>query len=145
MIVYPMKADQRCLNAILSISKGITGSVAESCSDSLGLLLLDSFVQIGRQATHARPLFHNDPLLFRQIQPGKPNQNAYIESFNGRFRDECLNEHWFMTLAHAKVIIESWHREYNEYRPKKSLGGLTPAAHARKMAEQHAVLSAVGL
>lgn len=64
MIVYPMKADQRCLNAIMSISKGITGSVAESCSDSLGLLLLDSFVQIGRQATHARPLFHNDPLLF---------------------------------------------------------------------------------
>lgn len=81
----------------------------------------------------------------RQIQPGKPNQNAYIESFNGRFRDECLNEHWFMTLAHAKVIIESWHREYNEYRPKKSLGGLTPAAHARQMAEQNAVLSAVGL
>ncbi len=58
-----------------------------------------------------------------QIQPGKPNQNAYIESFNGRFRDECLNEHWFVSLDHAKVVIEAWRREYNEQRPKKSLGG----------------------
>ena len=68
------------------------------------------------------------------IEPGKPNQNAYIESFNGRFRDECLNEHWFTSLQHAKVIIESWRREYNENRPKKSLGGLTPAAYAKKLA-----------
>ena len=68
------------------------------------------------------------------IEPGKPNQNAYIESFNGRFRDECLNEHWFISLAHAKVVIEAWRREYNEERPKKSLGGLTPAAYARQLA-----------
>jgi transposase InsO family protein len=46
------------------------------------------------------------------------NQNAYIESFNGRLRDECLNEHWFTSLAHARVVIESWRREYNEERPK---------------------------
>ncbi len=57
------------------------------------------------------------------IEPGKPNQNAYIESFNGRFRDECLNEHWFTSLSHAKVLIEAWRREYNEERPKRSLGG----------------------
>ena len=56
---------------------------------------------------------------------GKPNQNAYIESFNSRFRDECLNEHWFMSRAHARAIIEAWRREYNEERPKKGLGGLT--------------------
>lgn len=48
------------------------------------------------------------------IEPGKPNQNAYIESFNGRFRDECLNEHWFTSLQHAKVVIDGWRREYNE-------------------------------
>jgi len=48
------------------------------------------------------------------IEPGKPNQNAYIESFNGRFRDECLNEHWFTSLRHAKLIIDTWRREYNE-------------------------------
>jgi len=67
------------------------------------------------------------------IEPGKPNQNAYIESFNGRFREECLNEHWFTSLAHARVIVEAWRREYNEERPKKSLGGLTPAAYAKQL------------
>lgn len=67
------------------------------------------------------------------IEPGKPNQNAYIESFNGRFREECLNEHWFTSLAHARVIVEAWRREYNEERPKKALGGLTPAAHAQRL------------
>jgi len=45
-------------------------------------------------------------------RPGKPTQNAYIESFNGRFRDECLNEHWFTSVAHAQVVIETWRREY---------------------------------
>ena len=70
------------------------------------------------------------------IEPGKPNQNAYIESFNGRFRDECLNEHWFTSLRHAKLIIDTWRREYNELRPKKSLGDLTPAAYAKTLAQK---------
>lgn len=75
------------------------------------------------------------------IQPGKPNQNAYIESFNGRLRDECLNEHWFVSLAHAKVEIEAWRREFNEERPKKSLGGLTPSAYAKQLAEKSVTLT----
>ena len=75
------------------------------------------------------------------IEPGKPNQNAYIESFNGRLRDECLNEHWFTSLTHARVVIESWRREYNEERPKKSLGGLTPAAYAKQLAGKSATLT----
>ncbi len=70
------------------------------------------------------------------IEPGKPNQNAYIESFNGRFRDECLNEHWFTSMRHAQVVIEAWRREYNEERPKKSLGGLTPAAYAKTLIQK---------
>jgi putative transposase len=70
------------------------------------------------------------------IEPGKPNQNAYIESFNGRFRDECLNEHWFTSLTHARVVVESWRREYNEARPKKALGGLTPAAYAQRLMQK---------
>lgn len=74
------------------------------------------------------------------IEPGKPNQNAYIESFNGRFRDECLNEHWFTSLPHAKVVIESWRREYNEERPKKGLGGLTPSAYAEQLASKAVTL-----
>jgi transposase InsO family protein len=76
---------------------------------------------------------HDRGVTLRLIEPGKPNQNAYIESFNGRLRDECLNEHWFTSVAHAQVVIEAWRREYNEERPKKGRGGLTPAAYARTL------------
>lgn len=75
------------------------------------------------------------------IEPGKPNQNAYIESFNGRFRDECLNEHWFTSLPHAQVVIEAWRREYNEERPKKGLGGLTPSAYAKQLTAKAVTLT----
>jgi putative transposase len=60
------------------------------------------------------------------IRPGKPNENAYGESFNGRFRDECLNEHLFETLGHARELIEDWRIDYNEQRPHSSLENLTP-------------------
>lgn len=73
-------------------------------------------------------------MQLRLIQPGKPNQNAYVESFNGRLRDECLNEHWFTHLLHARTTIETWRGEYNEQRPKKALGGMTPSAYARQLA-----------
>jgi len=77
---------------------------------------------------------HESGVRLRLIEPGKPNQNAYIESFNGRLRDECLNENWFPTLLHARTTIERWRREYNEERPKKVLGGLTPSAYAQRLA-----------
>ena len=60
------------------------------------------------------------------IDPGKPIQNAYIESFNARFRDECLNQHHFTTLADARGLIEAWRQDYNHVRPHTSLGGDTP-------------------
>ena len=63
---------------------------------------------------------HERGVQLRLIQPGKPNQNAYIESFNGRLRDECLNEHWFPTLLHARTEIETWRREYNEASARNS-------------------------
>ena len=66
------------------------------------------------------------------IQPGKPVQNAYIESFNGRLRDECLNEHWFSTLEEARHQIEAWRQDYNTVRPHSSLGGLTPDEFVRR-------------
>ena len=75
------------------------------------------------------------------IEPGKPNQNACIESFNGRFRDECLNEHRFTSLRHARVVIEAWRREYNHERPKKALGGLTPAAYAKSLTKKSGKLA----
>jgi putative transposase len=77
---------------------------------------------------------HRNDIGLRLIEPGKPNQNAYVESFNGRLRDECLNEHWFTSLSHARVVIEDWRTDYNDERPKRILGGLTPAQYAKQLA-----------
>jgi putative transposase len=72
------------------------------------------------------------------IQPGKPVQNAYVESFNGRLRDECLNANWFTSLTDARRKIETWRRDYNEQRPHSSLNYLPPAEFARRRAEMRA-------
>ncbi|MEO5510276.1 MAG: IS3 family transposase [Longimicrobiales bacterium] len=64
------------------------------------------------------------------IEPGKPVQNCFVESFNGTFRDDCLNAHWFVSLDRARVTIETWRREYNEERPHSSLNDLTPTEYA---------------
>ena len=68
----------------------------------------------------------------RFIDPGKPTQNAYVESFNGKFRDECLNQHWFVSLEEARARIEDWRVDYNELRPHQGLAQRTPAEFARK-------------
>ena len=67
-------------------------------------------------------------------RPGKPTDNAHVESFNGTLRAECLDVHWFETLAEAKQVIESWRREYNESRPHRSLGERTPSEFACQIA-----------
>jgi len=85
---------------------------------------------------------HERRVTLRLIAPGKPNQNAYIESFNGRFRDECLNEHGFTSVAHAQAVIETWRQEYNDERPKKGLGGLTPAVYARRLMTRTSTVTA---
>jgi putative transposase len=72
-------------------------------------------------------------ILHILIQPGRPMQNGYIESFNGKFRDECLNEQWFDNLAQARSVISTWRQDYNEVRPHSSLGRIPPA----KFAELH--------
>ena len=69
-------------------------------------------------------------LDWHYIEPGKPVQNAFIESFNSKLRDECLNEHVFLTLAEARETIEAWRHDYNHLRPHGSLGALTPAEFA---------------
>lgn len=66
------------------------------------------------------------------IQPGKPMQNGYIESFSGKFRDECLNEQWFETLSQAREEIAIWRQDYNEVRQHSSLGRIPPAAFSQK-------------
>ncbi|WBI20547.1 IS3 family transposase ISPa32 [Pseudomonas aeruginosa] len=69
-------------------------------------------------------------IKLKLIQPGKPTQNAFIESFNGKFRDECLNEHWFCSLAEARIRIAAWRRDYNAHRPHSAIGNPTPAEFA---------------
>ena len=81
-------------------------------------------------------------MTLRLIESGKPTQNAYIESLNGRFRDECLNELWFTSRAHAQAVIETWRREYHEERPKKGLGGLTPADYGRRLIRETSTVTA---
>jgi putative transposase len=66
--------------------------------------------------------------------PDKPTENGHIESFNGKFRDECLSQRWFISLADARAIIEQWRIDYNTVRPHSALGNLTPAAFAQQQA-----------
>lgn len=66
-------------------------------------------------------------------RPGKPTDNALIESFNGSFRDECLNVNWFLSLDDARQKIERWRQDYNEFRPHTSLGNLTPKEYADQL------------
>jgi putative transposase len=75
--------------------------------------------------------------LWHYIAPGKPTQNAFVESFIGRFRDECLNEEMFASLAEARAVIERWRCDYNQVRPHSAHGGLTPeAAHLRSAGDR---------
>jgi putative transposase len=78
---------------------------------------------------------HANGITLQLTQPGKPTQNAYIESFNGKFRDECLNEQWFTTMAHAKAVIAAWRRDYNEVRPHSAIDNRTPAEFAATLRE----------
>ena len=76
---------------------------------------------------------------YNQVQidfsrPGKPTDNAFIESFNGTFRSECLSTHWFASLSEAKQLIEFWRRDYNESRPHRALAQRTPSEFARQIA-----------
>ena len=75
------------------------------------------------------------------IAPGKPTQNAFVESFIGRLRDECLNEHLFGTLAEARLLIEDWRQDYNTLRPHSSLGGMPPSLYADLRSQPQPVLA----
>ena len=78
------------------------------------------------------------------IDPGKPWQNGATESFNGKFRDECLSLEWFRSRAEAKVVIESWRQHYNAVRPHSSLGYLTPAEFVARIEQDAASRPATG-
>jgi putative transposase len=114
-----------------SINGRRVAAVLDRIGDLRGLPLsitVDHGPEFEGQVLDAWAYEHGVRLSF--IRPGKPIENAYIESFNGRFRDECLNEHWFLTMAHARRVIEHWRIEYNTERPHSSLGDLTPEEFA---------------
>jgi putative transposase len=136
----------RCLNIVddctrecvaIEVDTSITGSrvkaVLERLADTRGLpksITVDHGPEFEGQVLDAWAYERRVQLSF--IRPGKPNENAYIESFNGKFRDECLNEHWFVTMAQARRIIEAWRVEYNTERTHSSLGDLTPEEFAEE-------------
>jgi putative transposase len=138
----------RCLNIVddctreclaIEVDTSITGlrvqAVLERLADTRGLPLsitVDNGPEFDGQVLDKWAYRRGVQLSF--IRPGKPNENAYIESFNGKFRDECLNEHWFLSLAHARRVIEDWRIEYNTERPHSSLGNRTPAEFAKALA-----------
>jgi putative transposase len=80
---------------------------------------------------------HHHGVLLQFIRPGKPVENAFIESFNGRFREECLSTEWFTSLTDAQKAIENWRQDYNHVRPHSSLDGITPAEFAMDLKRKH--------
>lgn len=96
-------------------------------------IVLDNGPEFRSRALAAWSEEHGVRLEF--IQPGKPVQNAYVESFNGRLRDECLNANWFTSLNDARRKIEAWRVDYNRQRPHSSLNYLAPEEFARSRAE----------
>jgi putative transposase len=93
------------------------------------VIVVDNGPEFAGRTLDAWAYAHGVTLRF--IRPGKPIENAYAESFNGKFRDECLNEHWFVSLADAQTTIEAWRIDYNGVRPHSSLNGATPDQFAR--------------
>jgi putative transposase len=101
--------------------------VLERLSEMRGLpemITVDNGPEFTGRALHEWAYRREVKLNF--IRPGKPVENALVESFIGRLRDECLNESWFMSLKHARKVIEAWRKDYNETRPHGSLEGLSP-------------------
>jgi putative transposase len=106
--------------------------VLERLAVTVGLpraIVVDNGPEFAGRTLDAWAYAHDVTLRF--IRPGKPVENAYVESFNGKFRDECLNEHWFVSLADAQLAIEAWRVDYNTVRPHSSLNGATPDQFAR--------------
>ncbi|NGX26892.1 MAG: hypothetical protein K940chlam6_00818 [Chlamydiae bacterium] len=84
-------------------------------------------------------------IRWEYIEPGKPQQNGNIESFNGKLRDECLNENWFPSLNEAKRVIEKWREHYNTERPHSSLRGLTPNELASQLKGKTSLIANEGI
>lgn len=108
-------------------------SCTRRCRPDLGLpkrIVVDNGPEFTSKALDQWAYRNGVELVF--IRPGRPIENCLVESFNGRFRDECLNLHWFTNLEDARQIIEEWRHDYNHFRPHSSLGGKTPSEFAEQ-------------
>ena len=108
--------------------------VLDRLAESVGLpevIVMDNGPEFSGRALDAWAYARGVHLRF--IRPGKPIENAFVESFNGKFRDECLNEHWFASLAEAQQLIEAWRIDYNTVRPHSALRKATPEQFANSL------------
>ena len=126
---------------VIEVDHGLGASrvvaVLERLAATRGLprtLVLDNGPEFHSRALDAWAFQRGVQLQF--IRPGKPVENAFIESFNGRLRDECLNQHWFLSLRDAQRRIETWRESYNTARAHRGLGRITPAQFAAKFVEE---------
>jgi putative transposase len=120
-----------------SISGVRVARVLDHLRETRGLpevIVVDNGPEFTSAAMHRWARLNGVRLHF--IDPGKPTQNAYVESFNGKFRDTCLNAHWFVDLEDARRTIETWRVDYNEVRPHSSIGRRPPAVYARMLEEK---------
>jgi len=127
----------------IEVDQGIKGEQVVDVMTRLALMRgapsairVDNGREFVSKALHRRAYANGVTLDFSR--PGKPTDNAFVESFNGRLRDECLNAHWFLPLADAKAKIEASRRQYNECRPHTALGWLTPQEFALAAAQMAA-------
>lgn len=123
----------------LEVDSSLTGRRVTAALNRIALfrglpkeILTDNGSEFTSNVMNAWAYDHRVAHIF--IDPGKPMQNGFIESFNGKFRGECLNQHWFHNLSEARDIIESWRQEYNRERPHSALGNLTPEEYAMQIA-----------
>lgn len=128
---------RECVGQIVDVS--ISGQRVTRCFDTLAtirglpkVIVCDNGPEFTGKALFFWARQRGVTLHF--IQPGQPTQNAFVESFNGKFRDQCLNLHWFLDLQDARRIIEQWRDHYNNVRPHRSLNALPPAVFAKQAA-----------
>ena len=145
------KKPRRCLTLVDDFTRECLGLVVDTSLSGLRVMReLDRIVELRGcprmiVSDNGTELTSNAILSWQQehdvewhyIAPGKPMQNGFVESFNGRLRDECLNEHLFTNLSEARQIIEEWRIDYNTNRPHSSLNGLTPIEFAARPDQGH--------
>lgn len=94
-----------------------------------GMITVDNGPEYTSKAIEQWPQRHR--VIFEYIIPGKTTENGFVESFNGKFREEGLDQNWFKTIQEAKIIIETWRQDYNKMRPRSALGYMTPEEFAK--------------